>query len=73
LQHFDQEKIEIIPITQHDGASSIAFALIEVLDSIWSKIEEILMDSMWKTNALCYELFAVVGELNGQALPLTFS
>ncbi|KIK55719.1 hypothetical protein GYMLUDRAFT_175166, partial [Collybiopsis luxurians FD-317 M1] len=72
LQHFDQEKIEIIPITQCDGASSIAFAFTEILNRVGSKIEEVLMDSTWKTNALDYELSAIVGELNGQAIPLAF-
>ncbi|KAJ3720039.1 hypothetical protein C8R42DRAFT_549361, partial [Lentinula raphanica] len=72
LQQSEKEKIEVIPITQREGASSIAFAFTEILDSVGNQIEEILMDSTWKTNALSYELFAIVGELNGQAIPLAF-
>ncbi|KAJ3831199.1 hypothetical protein F5878DRAFT_521331, partial [Lentinula raphanica] len=72
LQQSEKEKIEVIPITQREGASSIAFAFTEILDSVGNQIEEILMDSTWKTNALGYELFAIVGELNGQAIPLAF-
>ncbi|KAJ3965249.1 hypothetical protein EV361DRAFT_811027, partial [Lentinula raphanica] len=72
LEGFDREKVEIIPITQREGSSSIAFAFTKILDGIGSDIEEVLMDSTWKTNALGYELFAIVGELNGQAIPLAF-
>ncbi|KAJ3964227.1 hypothetical protein EV361DRAFT_856344 [Lentinula raphanica] len=72
LENFDQEKVEIIPITQRKGSSSIAFAFTKILDGIGSDIEEVLMDSTWKTNALGYELFAIVGEMNGQAIPLAF-
>ncbi|KAG6904192.1 hypothetical protein DXG01_011819, partial [Tephrocybe rancida] len=31
------------------------------------------MDSTWKTNAAGYELYGIVGEANGQALPLAFA
>ncbi|KAF5391119.1 hypothetical protein D9757_003048 [Collybiopsis confluens] len=62
LQRAEKEKTEVIPITQRNGASSIAFAFTEIVDSY----------IQGKTNALGYELLAIVGELNGQAIPLAF-
>ncbi|KAJ7694762.1 hypothetical protein B0H17DRAFT_873912, partial [Mycena rosella] len=65
--------VEIIPITAEDGISSIAFAFREILDEFGTMVEEIALDSTWRTNALGYELYAVVAEANGQALPLAFA
>ncbi|KAJ7927677.1 hypothetical protein B0H13DRAFT_1537929, partial [Mycena leptocephala] len=73
LEKYEDLTIEIIPITAEDGISAIAFAFREILDEYGSEVEEIAMDSTWKTNALGYELYAVVAEANGQALPLAFA
>ncbi|KAJ3712347.1 hypothetical protein DFJ43DRAFT_973541, partial [Lentinula guzmanii] len=54
------------------GVTAIAFTFKEILDGLGNEIEEVLMDSTWKTNALGYELFSIVGEVNGQAIPLAF-
>ncbi|KIK52109.1 hypothetical protein GYMLUDRAFT_111298, partial [Collybiopsis luxurians FD-317 M1] len=72
LKHLEGTKVEKIDITQRDGISAIAFAFKEILDDMGKTIDKILMDSTWKTNALGYELFAIVGEANGQAVPLAF-
>ncbi|KAJ3718819.1 hypothetical protein C8R42DRAFT_643879 [Lentinula raphanica] len=52
LESFDQEKVEIIPITQRKGSSSIAFAFTKILDGIGSDIEEVLMDSTYTASRL---------------------
>jgi len=38
-----------------------------------AEIIEIAMDSTWKTNAAGYELYGIVGEAKGRALPLAFA
>ncbi|KAJ6506451.1 hypothetical protein DFH09DRAFT_1200157 [Mycena vulgaris] len=73
LEKYEDLSVEIIPITAEDGISALAFSFREILDEFGVDIEEIAMDSTWKTNALGYELYGIVGEANGQALPLAFA
>ncbi|KAF8230922.1 hypothetical protein L208DRAFT_1279679, partial [Tricholoma matsutake] len=56
-----------------DGISSLAFSFKDILGDYGEETTEIAMDSTWKTNAMGYELYGVVGEANGQALPLPFA
>ncbi|EEB92308.1 hypothetical protein MPER_09207, partial [Moniliophthora perniciosa FA553] len=72
LQKFDSYTAEVISITQRPGASAIAFSFKEIMDELAETTEEVAMDSTWKTNAFGYELYAIVGEANGEAYPLTF-
>ncbi|KAJ7104672.1 hypothetical protein C8R44DRAFT_640136, partial [Mycena epipterygia] len=65
--------LNIIPVTPEDGISAIAFTFREIVDEYGADVEEIALDSTWKTNALGYELYAIVAEANGQALPLAFA
>ncbi|KAG6848311.1 hypothetical protein H0H93_001313, partial [Arthromyces matolae] len=67
------EKVDVIPLAQEDGMNTIAFALREILDRYGDEIEELAMDSTWKTNALGYELYAILGEANGQGIPVAFA
>ncbi|KAG6818224.1 hypothetical protein H0H93_006687 [Arthromyces matolae] len=67
------EKVEVIPLAREDGMNTIAFSLREVLERYGDEIEEIAMDSTWKTNALGYELYAILGEANGQGIPVAFA
>ncbi|KAF8220084.1 hypothetical protein L208DRAFT_1335813, partial [Tricholoma matsutake] len=73
LEHEEGLDIEIIPIQTKDGISSLAFSFKNILQDYGEEIIEIAMDSTWKTNALKYELYGVVGEANGQALLLAFA
>ncbi|KAG6917946.1 hypothetical protein DXG01_017130, partial [Tephrocybe rancida] len=66
-------EVNVIDVPHEKGISSLAFAFREVLSVYGSKITEIAMDSTWKTNAAGYELYGIVGEANGQALPLAFA
>ncbi|KAJ8077382.1 hypothetical protein PM082_001812 [Marasmius tenuissimus] len=63
---------EIIPIQDLQGTSSVAFGFKEILDAVSESTEEIAVDSTWKTNVLGYELYAVIAERNGEAIPLAF-
>ncbi|KAK7018772.1 hypothetical protein VNI00_018234 [Paramarasmius palmivorus] len=66
-------QVEVITTPVEDGISSLAFTFTGVLDEYGENVEELAMDSTWKTNALGYELYGFVAEANGQALPLAFS
>uniref|UniRef100_A0A0W0FE48 Uncharacterized protein n=1 Tax=Moniliophthora roreri TaxID=221103 RepID=A0A0W0FE48_MONRR len=61
-----------IRIWQLQGTSSVAFGFKEILDDVNSTTEEIAIDSTWKTNILGYELYVVIGEASGKAIPLAF-
>ncbi|KAF8872019.1 hypothetical protein CPB84DRAFT_1753779 [Gymnopilus junonius] len=65
-------EIDIIPIQVKEGIDTLAFTFKGVLDEVGKEIVKVAMDSTWKTNALGYELYGIVGKLNGQAIPLTF-
>ncbi|KAG6907426.1 hypothetical protein DXG01_008891 [Tephrocybe rancida] len=66
-------KVNVIDVPQERGISSLAFAFQEVLSAYGAQITEITMESTWKTNAAGYNLYGIVGEANGQALPLAFA
>ncbi|KAJ7716732.1 hypothetical protein DFH07DRAFT_700087, partial [Mycena maculata] len=72
LERVEGEKIEIIPIEKQSGIDAVAFSFINILRDFGDQIEEVAMDSTWKTNALGHELYAIVGEANGQAIPTWF-
>ncbi|KAJ7575317.1 hypothetical protein C8J56DRAFT_729696, partial [Mycena floridula] len=61
-----------IPVSPQIGINTIAFALKEIVDIIRENVEELAMDSTWKTNAVGYELYSLVTEANGRAIPLAF-
>ncbi|KAJ7441818.1 hypothetical protein B0H11DRAFT_2348974 [Mycena galericulata] len=63
---------QIIPIEKENGIVAIAFSFITILRDFGEEIAELAMDSTWKTNALGHELYGIVGEANGQAIPLGF-
>ncbi|KAF9023081.1 hypothetical protein BDZ89DRAFT_1193313, partial [Hymenopellis radicata] len=63
---------QVIPITPRPGIHAIAFALKEPLDAIGAETTEVAMDSTWKTNQAGYELYSLVAELNGCAVPIAF-
>ncbi|KAF8222674.1 hypothetical protein L208DRAFT_1413022 [Tricholoma matsutake] len=65
--------IEIIPVPTEAGISSLAFGFKNILVDYGKELHEIAIDSTWKTNALSYELYAVMGEADGQALSLAFA
>lgn len=48
LEQLKGEEVEIIPITQREGISAIAFTFKEILDGLGNEIEEVLMDSTCK-------------------------
>ncbi|KIJ26066.1 hypothetical protein M422DRAFT_192663 [Sphaerobolus stellatus SS14] len=73
LKQANPEEIEIIPMHEEEGISAFSFGLKDVIESFGSEINEIAMDSTWKTNAAGYELYAVVAEAGGRALPLAFT
>ncbi|KAF7344983.1 SWIM-type domain-containing protein [Mycena venus] len=72
LQKMEGTEVEFIPIRSEPGIHSIAFAFKEVLDGWAKENEELAMDLTWRTNAAQYELYAFVGEANGQAMPFVF-
>ncbi|KIY68664.1 hypothetical protein CYLTODRAFT_252877 [Cylindrobasidium torrendii FP15055 ss-10] len=72
LERLEGADVEVFPITPRENASAIAFGFKEVLTGLGETVEEVLMDSTWKTNALGYELYSIVAEMNGQAVPLAF-
>ncbi|CAK5283818.1 unnamed protein product [Mycena citricolor] len=72
LQEYKDLTIDIVEINPEPGLSTIAFIFREILDEYGGDVEEIAMDSTWKTNAAGYELYAIVAEANGTALPLAF-
>ncbi|CAK5263800.1 unnamed protein product [Mycena citricolor] len=72
LQEYEDMTVEIIELKQETGLSSIAFCFCEIINDFGKDTEEIAMDSTWKTNAAGYELYAIVAEANGTALPLAF-
>ncbi|KAK1225757.1 hypothetical protein PQX77_011288 [Marasmius sp. AFHP31] len=73
LQKLAGENVtEIIPIREIEGTSAVAFGFEEILNEVMDCTEEIAVDSTWKTNALGYELYAVITEVNGEAIPLSF-
>lgn len=45
LDRLEGKTVETIPVTQRDGTATLAFAFTEILDSISSEVEEVLMDS----------------------------
>ncbi|KIM44631.1 hypothetical protein M413DRAFT_43043, partial [Hebeloma cylindrosporum] len=65
-------EVDIIPTVREDGIDAVAFAFKGVLEEIGEEIAEVAMDSTWKTNAAGYELYGIVSELNGRAVPLAF-
>uniref|UniRef100_A0A0W0GF21 Uncharacterized protein n=1 Tax=Moniliophthora roreri TaxID=221103 RepID=A0A0W0GF21_MONRR len=52
------------------GSLAVAFSFKKILNELIVAVEEIVMDSMWKTNALEYKLFAIVAEANSEACNL---
>ncbi|KDR66650.1 hypothetical protein GALMADRAFT_1359427 [Galerina marginata CBS 339.88] len=72
LKAKEGHEVEIIPVDLEDGIDAVAFTFKGILDDVGKDIIEVAMDSTWKTNALGYELYGIVGELNGQAVPLGF-
>ncbi|KDR77335.1 hypothetical protein GALMADRAFT_66460 [Galerina marginata CBS 339.88] len=72
LQSKEGHEVEIIPTIREDGISAVAFTFKGILEDVGSDIVEVAMDSTWKTNAAGYELYGLVGELNGRAVPLAF-
>ncbi|KAJ7755629.1 hypothetical protein DFH07DRAFT_742930 [Mycena maculata] len=72
LEQWDGERIEILPVEKEPGIDAISFSFINILREFGDSIEEVVMDSTWKTNALGHELYAMVGEANGQAIPISF-
>jgi hypothetical protein len=89
LQRVNGIKIDVIPILAEAGIDAIAFAFKDILEGYGEEVIEVAMDStcqspissplhlirFWlgKTNAKGYELYGIVGEANGQALPLAFA
>lgn len=89
LEQVDGIDVDIIPIRPEAGISTIAFGFKDILNDYGKEIKEIAMDStctcshpfkvsylymsIGKTYAVGYELYAIVGEANGQALPLAFA
>ncbi|KIY64289.1 hypothetical protein CYLTODRAFT_358634 [Cylindrobasidium torrendii FP15055 ss-10] len=63
---------ENIPLPEEPGFTAIAWALPDMLRQWAGRIREIAVDSTWKTNALGYELYAVIGETYGSGMPLAF-
>ncbi|KDR65422.1 hypothetical protein GALMADRAFT_16473, partial [Galerina marginata CBS 339.88] len=72
LESKQGHEVEIIPTVQEDGINAIAFTFKGVLEDVGGDIVEVAMDSTWKTNAAGYELYGIVGEINGRAVPLAF-
>ncbi|KAJ7574253.1 hypothetical protein C8J56DRAFT_734197, partial [Mycena floridula] len=72
LEKFDGLTTELIPVKEQPGINAIAFTLKEILDNIAEDVTELAMDSTWKTNAAGYELYSLVTEANGRAIPLAF-
>ncbi|KAF8906371.1 hypothetical protein CPB85DRAFT_1164792, partial [Mucidula mucida] len=62
----------VIPITQCPGIHTIAFGLKDPIKAVGAETLEVAMDSTWKTNAAGYELYSLVAEINGCAVPLAF-
>ncbi|KAF8226953.1 hypothetical protein L208DRAFT_1406196 [Tricholoma matsutake] len=73
LEHVNDIDIEIIPVPTEAGISSLAFGFKNILADYGEELHEIAVDSTWQTNALSYELYAVMGEADGRALPLAFA
>ncbi|KIJ44690.1 hypothetical protein M422DRAFT_167908 [Sphaerobolus stellatus SS14] len=73
LKEANADDIEIIPMHEEEGISAFSFGLKDVIGSFGPEINEIATDSTWKTNAAGYELYAVVAEAGGRALPLAFT
>ncbi|KAG6835113.1 hypothetical protein H0H93_004744 [Arthromyces matolae] len=58
LESFEGIVVDIIVIPEEPGISVIAFAFKEILTEYGAKIQEIAMDSTWKTKAVGYELLS---------------
>ncbi|KAJ8095385.1 hypothetical protein PM082_023155 [Marasmius tenuissimus] len=71
-KYTEDHTTESIPIRELQGTSTVAFGFKEILDEVSEDTEEIAIDSTWKTNALGCELYAVIAERNGEAIPLAF-
>ncbi|KAF8226473.1 hypothetical protein L208DRAFT_1301598 [Tricholoma matsutake] len=69
LQHMNNLDIEIILVPEEDGISSLAFNFKSILGDYGEEVIEIGMDSTYKKSLL----YGVIGEANGQALPLAFA
>ncbi|KZT21979.1 hypothetical protein NEOLEDRAFT_1150272 [Neolentinus lepideus HHB14362 ss-1] len=72
LEAANGEEAEIIDVTWEKGITVMAFALKELVAIFGAETAELAMDSTWKTNAVAYELYAIVSEANCQALPMGF-
>ncbi|TFK46463.1 hypothetical protein OE88DRAFT_1638147 [Heliocybe sulcata] len=72
LEAAQGKEVELIDVTMEKGIDVIAFALKDSVDEFGGEMAELAMDSTWKTNAAQYELYALVGEANGQALVMGF-
>ncbi|KAF8225771.1 hypothetical protein L208DRAFT_1177526, partial [Tricholoma matsutake] len=73
LECIDDIDIEIISVPTEARISSLAFGFKNILGDYGKELDEIAMDSTWKTNALSYKLYVVMGEADGQVLPLVFT
>ncbi|CAK5267884.1 unnamed protein product [Mycena citricolor] len=72
LAEYDGLAVDVIEIKPEDGLSTIAFSFRDIINDFGVDTQSIAMDSTWKTNAAGYELYAIVAEANGTALPLAF-
>ncbi|EPQ53499.1 hypothetical protein GLOTRDRAFT_44802, partial [Gloeophyllum trabeum ATCC 11539] len=72
LEAANGKEIEMINVEQEPGIEVMAFSLKELVETYGAQTAELAMDSTWKTNVASYELYALVGEANCQALPMGF-
>ncbi|EJD32865.1 hypothetical protein AURDEDRAFT_43361, partial [Auricularia subglabra TFB-10046 SS5] len=70
LQQWNGSSVQTIPVREEVGVSSFAFAFKEIVERLNTAVVELAMDSTFKTNALGYEMYAILTEVNGQLMPL---
>ncbi|EJD40127.1 hypothetical protein AURDEDRAFT_41300, partial [Auricularia subglabra TFB-10046 SS5] len=70
LEQWDGEQVETIPLPDEDGVSVIAFAFKEIVELLNTGVVELGLDSTFKTNSAGWEMYGILTEVNGQAMPL---
>ncbi|THH12617.1 hypothetical protein EW146_g7526 [Bondarzewia mesenterica] len=67
-----QYRVEPITLVPEEGLIALAFLLPGMIDKWKHCLREIAMDSAWNTNGSRYEVYVLLGEVQGFGLPLGY-
>ncbi|THH03045.1 hypothetical protein EW146_g10517, partial [Bondarzewia mesenterica] len=67
-----QYRVEPITLVPEEGLIALAFLLLGMIDKWKHCLREIAIDSAWNTNGSRYEVYVLLGEVQGSGLPLGY-